>query len=103
MDGVVPHGIDLAAALQLDVLEYGWSKSVPDDGASVEGILVPPVALPPGVRHHHGKADNGSSQFLVNDDNVLVLGGGRGHGNGRVMEKRKWQEVVSHGCDVFLN
>ena len=77
-------------------------KINPHASAGFEIIVIFSVAIPPGVGHHHGKADERSSPFLVNKDYVLALGGGRSHRNGRVMEKRKKREVVSCGCDVFF-
>lgn len=55
-------------------MECGLIEIDTNDGASVEGVVVPPVALPPGVsRHQHGMANKGSSPFLVNKNNVLAL------------------------------
>jgi hypothetical protein len=80
----------------------GLIKINPHDNAGIEVVVILSVAIPSGVGHHHGKADERSSPFLVNKDYVLALGGGRSHCDGRVMEKRKKREVVSCGCDVFF-
>ena len=102
VDGVVSHGIDFIAALELKVVRVRLIKINPHDSAGIEGVVILTVAVPPGVGHHHGKADERSSPFLVDKDYVLALGGGRSHRDGRVMEKRKKREVVSCGCDVFF-
>jgi hypothetical protein len=101
-DGVVSHGVDFIATLELKVVRVRLIKINPHDSAEIEGVVILPVAIPPGVGHHHGKADEPSSPVLVHKDNVLALGGGRSHRDGRVMEKRKQREVVSCGCDVFF-
>ncbi len=89
VNGIVSHGIDIVTALELEVLQVWLIEINAHDCAGIEGVIVPLIALSPGVRHHHGKADKGSSPFLVNEDDALALGGGRGHRDGRAMEKRK--------------
>ena len=99
VDGIVSHGVDFVAALELEVLRVRLIEINAHDCAGVEGVIVSLIALPPGVRHRHGKADKGSSPFLVNEDDALALGGGRGHRDGRAMEKRKSRE---RGCVMWL-
>jgi len=102
VDGIVSHSVDFIAALELKVVQVRLIKINTHNSAWIEGVVILFVALPPGVEHHNGKADERSSPFLFNEDDVLALGGGRSHCDGRAMEMRKKREVVSCGCDDFF-
>jgi hypothetical protein len=77
VDGVISHGVDLADALELKVVQLRSIKIDTNDGASIQPLVVLFVALPPGVGDLHGKADERNSPFLVDEDNALGLGDSR--------------------------
>ena len=54
-----------------------------DDGAGIHCLIILVIALPPGVGDLHGKADESRCPFLINEEDVLGLGGRRRHCNGR--------------------
>ena len=53
VDGVISHGIDFIAALELKVVRVRLIRINPQDSAGTEGVVILTVAVPPGVGHHH--------------------------------------------------
>jgi len=65
VDGVILHGVDLANARKLKVIQPRSVEIYTDDGAGIHCLVVLFVALPPGVGDLHGKADESRHPFLI--------------------------------------
>jgi hypothetical protein len=50
-----------------------WLKSFIEDGTHNQRIVIPFLALPPGVGYQHGKPNEHRSPFFDNSDDVLVV------------------------------
>jgi hypothetical protein len=56
VDGIILHGVDLAVALELKVVQLRSVEIDTNNGAGIHPLAVLLVALPPGVGDLHGKA-----------------------------------------------